>query len=74
MSSNFESLITCEGYIIEENKDKIRFVQQYNDCKIRKDLIRKIERIGITNERTVHALITLEESQADVFQLKGVLE
>jgi hypothetical protein len=74
MNTKFESLITCDGYIVEETNDKIRFVQEYNDCMINKKMIKRIERIGTTNERTIHCLITLEESFADDLQLKGILE
>jgi hypothetical protein len=70
----FQSLITCKGFIVDESKDKIRFVQEFNDCWIPKKGIHKLERMEKTSEGYTHALVTIIEQLANERELEGILE
>jgi hypothetical protein len=49
-------------------------MQDYNDCWIQKENIRKIEPIEKTSEGYTYALITVQEELANALELEGVLE
>lgn len=70
----FQSLITCRGFIADEKPDKIRFIQEFNDCWIPKKEIRKIVRMEKTSEGYTHALVTVIEQLANDRELEGILE
>lgn len=70
----FKELITCEGIIADQTPQKIRFVQEWNDCWVKRSDIEKIEILGNTPEGDKYARITVTESVADLLELQGVLE
>jgi hypothetical protein len=70
----FKELITCEGIITNQNEQKVRFRQEWNDCWVKRSDIEKIEILGNTPEGDKYARITLTESLADLLELQGVLE
>jgi hypothetical protein len=74
MNTKFESLVTCRGFIVDDKPNKLRFMQDYNDCWIQKENIRKIEPIEKTSEGYTYALITVQEELANALELEGVLE
>jgi hypothetical protein len=74
MHSTFQGMITCRGYISDENETKIRFRQDYMDCWIKKKDIHKIDKVEKTGEGDWFSLITITEETANYLELEGVLE
>ena len=68
--------MVCEGELAGENKDKIRFVQEYNDIWIPRREIRDIKILGSTPEGTKFCKITVTESYANQpwVALRGEME
>lgn len=57
--------MVCEGELVDENKERIRFVQEYNDLWIPRREIRKIDIVGKTPEGNKFCRITVTESYAN---------
>ena len=69
----FESLVKVRGYICAENPFKIRFMQTYNDCWIKRKDITSIERVEKTSEGYWLAFLTVREEVANELELDGEL-
>lgn len=72
----FEPLMVCEGELVDENKDRIRFTQEFNDLWIPRREIRNIRILGMTQEGNRHCSITITESYANQpwVALRGEME
>jgi hypothetical protein len=71
--NTFESCILCEGFHLEENKEKILFRQQFNQCWVKKKDIRRTEVLGyMDGEKFIR--IVIPEEVANTLELEGILD